>query len=142
MTRSILATLAALALAGCASDGAPSVGFNIAPESRDLMWDMLGHNRDRAVVNPGRHGFQPRLFGKPNHGFGMRIRCDIDIGYRFRQKRVANAAADEQRCVTGARQHPAHRLGGGVADPIAIDLRHAISLSARPRKMRAVAPQM
>ncbi len=120
----------------------PSVGFDIAPEGCHLVRDLSGDHRDGAVIQSRRDGAQPARLCQANDHIRGGIGGQVDIGDRSVQQRVAYAAADEKRLMAGFGQQPADALGLGPLDPVPGDARHAANRSARPRRIRAVAPQM
>ncbi len=77
------------------NDRAASVGFHVLPQARDLEWLALDDHRDGAVIDAGRHGFQPGP-SRPRVDDGRRRRGgEIDFGHRPVEKRIAHGAADD-----------------------------------------------
>ncbi len=127
---------------GEGDDRAAAIGFHIAPKGRDLKAPPLGNDSHRPVLDPSRHRPQARRLDKRDDPFGPRIGGDVEVGRLFAQKRIAHTAADKPRLMPATLQCRANRAGGGRSQPIRRDPRHGFILSARPRRIRAVAPQM
>ena len=128
-------------IGGKSHGGVAAIGGDVAAKGCDLMRHALGDHRDSAMFDPGRNNPKPRGFRYIGDDFGQSIGGDINISHSPRHQRIAHAAANKQRAIARRRQRRAKRLRAGLADPIAADL-HCAALSAKPRKIRAVAPQM
>jgi hypothetical protein len=126
---------------GEGDSGVAAIGCDIAAESRHLVRFAICDDSDGAVVDAGGDGFQTCRLRKVDNAVRRGIGCDIDIGDSGMQKRVPDATAHEEGLMPCPGQHGADRVGGGVIQPRDTDL-HVCTLSARPRRMRAVAPQM
>ena len=116
-------------------------GFDIKAECCHLMRDTVRHDSDGAMHNTCRHGFQPRSFGKPHDGGRFGIGGNVHIGDGFAQQRIADAAANQERLESRIGQRGTDGLCLWPCQPVARHP-HCASLSASPRRMRAVAPQM
>ena len=86
----------------------PAEGLDVAPERGDLEGHAVGDDRDRAVVDPGRHGLQPGPFGERHHLLRLGGGGKIDLGDGKPEQRVAHGAADGARLDAVAIQRVEH----------------------------------
>jgi hypothetical protein len=121
--------------------GMTAMGLHIAPEGCDLKPFACDHHRDRAMFQPRGHGAQPCRLGQRDNRLGPRIGRDIDICDRNAHQRIAHATAHHIGLISGLFQQVQRLLRGRGFSPCAA-YAHGPTLSASPRKMRAVAPQI
>ena len=77
----------------------------------------MGHRRHGAVLDPRRHGLQPRRLEQLDDT-GRRIRGgDIDVGHPPADQRIAQAAADKAHFAAAGRKGFDHRPGVGRVHP-------------------------
>ena len=101
----------------------------------------LVQNGDGAMINAGWNHPKACVLSNVSHDFRRGIGGDINIRHGDPQQRIAHRAADKQRLMARHGQGRAQRLRARVVKPSAVNLHHS-ALSANPRKIRAVAPQM
>jgi hypothetical protein len=75
---------------------AAAIGFDIAAEGCDFMRFTMGDHRHRAVVDAGRNHLEPCHLSDPGDAVGGCVCGQVHVFDRLGQKRVADAAADEQ----------------------------------------------
>ena len=120
---------------------AAAIGFEVLAKRRYLVCPPLGQNRHRAMRQPGRNHLEVAQERNVSDLFRRCVGGYINVTYRFIQHRVANAAAHQERTKSGALQGGAQGLGARVLQPLARYF-HGFVRSAKPRRIRAVAPQM
>ena len=118
-----------------------TVCFNIAPEGGHLMRLTVGKNGDGAMLQPRWNDTKTGSVGYISDCFGQGVGGDIDVRNRHAQQGVAHTAPHEQGAIALRSQCRAKCLRACMVNPIARNP-HAETLSAKPRRMRAVAPQM
>ena len=99
--------------------GAPAIGFDIPPQRRDLEppGRRPGHGRDRPMIEPSGHHFDPGLLEEFDDALGLRRGREVDVADRAAQQRVANRTADEARFHTACPQRREHRQGRRFGHP-------------------------
>ena len=102
----------------------------------------IGDQRYGAMINAGRHRFDPSSICQRDCLVRRRVGRDIDVIHRHSQQAVPNASADSEGLMTSRIEHRENALGGGVCQPVGGDGFHGLIRSASDRKIRAVAPQM
>ncbi len=122
--------------------GAASIGLDIAAESCDFIGFVIGDHSNRAMVNPGGNSLQTRGLGQFHNPFRVSVGGNVDIRDRNSKQRVSDTTANEQRLMARVGQNGTNPLRHRIGQPALGDPRHACILSAKPRRMRAVAPQM
>ena len=93
-----VATLGVLLPGGRVGDlCVPAEGLDIAAERGHLEGLALDDDRHGAVVDAGRHGFQPCSLSERDHPVRFRGRSKVDLRYREPEERVAHGAANGAR---------------------------------------------
>ena len=105
------------------------------------MRNSARDHRHGSVVYSRRNNFVAAIFGNVSDVFRRGIRSNVEIRNRRANQGIADAAANKQGLKARILQQTAQVLGFRPIQPSAADL-HGTSLSARPRSIRAVAPQM
>ena len=100
--------------------GVAAVGLDVLAQRRDLVGDMIGDDRDRAVGDAGRHGGEARRLRRRHHLVRPRRGGDVDIGDGPAQQGVAHDAADRARRKAPGGQRGEHRLGLGPGEPAGV----------------------
>ena len=121
--------------------GMAAIGGQITPKAGHLIGQTVGHHRNRAMVDPGRHRAQPRRRSQSDDLFGPGIGGEIDIHHRHPQQGIPDRPPHHQRLMPGHGQHGANTLRLFPVQPGTRQLHRAIR-SASPRNIRAVAPQI
>ena len=79
--------------------------LDVLAQRRDLEAGAVDHDRDRTVLDAGRHRPEARRLRAPHHRLGQRRRGDIDIAGRMPEQHVSHRAADHARLLTVAVEH-------------------------------------
>ena len=100
-----------------ADDGVPAVGLDILAERGHLVADVIGNQRNRAVLDPGRHRLEPGGARPAHDVFGTRRGGEVDVDRRAcrearcgrRRRRCAPRrrlprGPQRSRCTAGAKQ--------------------------------------
>ena len=118
-----------------------AIGCNITAQGCHLMRHAVNDDRHGAMLQARRHRAKPGGPGDIQHRFGVRICRQINITDRHIKNGVAHAAAHEQGLKTLRDQSLQKGLRPCRMKPVTGKF-HLVTLSARPRRMRAVAPQI
>ena len=106
-----------------ADDGVPAIGLDILAERGHFVADVIGNQRDGAVVDPGRHGLESGRARPAHDVVRKRGGGEVDVADRLAEKRVADGTADDARLVA--------RLPRGPQRPAAPPGRSSHSASER-----------
>jgi hypothetical protein len=109
---------------------AAAVRVNVAAQRRDLERNPVHDQRDRAVVDAGRHGLDPGSLRTGDHLGGNEGRGDVDVARRQLHQAVAHRATGNPRLPAIGVEKREHALQRRVLEPVLIRYRrHAYSLS-------------
>jgi hypothetical protein len=93
--------------------GSPAIGLGIVPERGNLETAAIDDQRHRAVIDPGRHRADARLFSPRDHLLGRPACRQVGIGDRQSHQRIADRTADHTdlfSILVQKREDPAKRF--------------------------------
>ncbi|MPL60848.1 hypothetical protein SDC9_06410 [bioreactor metagenome] len=85
--------------------GVAAEGLDIAAEGGDLVRLVIGDHRDRAMLDPGRHGTQSGRLGQRHDLLGPRIGGNVDVRDRSAKGGIAHAATDQEGQMPARLEH-------------------------------------
>ena len=97
--------------------GLAAKGLGILAQGRDLERMQFDDQRDRAVVDAGRHAFDAGRLGAADDLVGQRRGCDIDVAEGNIQQRIAHGAADHAGFLAIAIEQREHARGRTGPEP-------------------------
>ncbi len=100
------------------------------------------HERHSAMINASRNGPDTCGLCQINHPLWPHVGTQVEVGGPRPQQRVSHTAANEIHIRAAVFQHLADVLRVRILQPVCAQYRHLCIRSAKPRSIRAVAPQM
>ncbi len=97
--------------------GLAAEGLGILAQGRDLERVRFDDQRDRAVVDAGRHAFDAGCLGAANDLVGQRRGRDVDVAEGNLQQRIAHGAADHAGFLAIAVEQREHARGRTGPEP-------------------------
>ena len=97
--------------------GLAAKGLGILAQGRDLERMRFDDQRDRAVVDAGRHAFDAGRLGAADDLVGQRRGRDVDVAEGNFQQRIAHGAADHAGFLAIAVEQREHARGRTGSEP-------------------------
>ena len=78
----------------------PAIGLDVLTQRSHFKGHIVHDDRDRSVLDAGRHGVETRFLRPLHHDVRLRGRGHIDVACRQVEQGVANGATDDARFLT------------------------------------------